>query len=234
MADLLLTHGYFMFEDPKELQILKPYAPLGILYLCSHLRNEGFRCGCVRHDFLDARASVRIILRTETPSVLGVYANLMTRTNVVDILRVAREAGWQDHRRRSRARRVRAGVPGSRRGLSWSSAKAKFTMEELLRALAQRASRRFGERSPASRFSTQMATMHQTAPRAQIPEPGRTALAGARSHRHRALCKTWRDAHGQGLGLVHHGARMSVQVPLVQSPGFWDDPSPAQSRAGGR
>ena len=42
MADLLLTHGYFLYEDPKELQILKPYAPLGILYLCSHLQSKGF------------------------------------------------------------------------------------------------------------------------------------------------------------------------------------------------
>jgi anaerobic magnesium-protoporphyrin IX monomethyl ester cyclase len=33
--DLLLTHGYFLYEDPKELQIMKPYAPLGILYLSS-------------------------------------------------------------------------------------------------------------------------------------------------------------------------------------------------------
>ena len=40
--DLLLTHGYFLYEDPKELQIMKPYAPLGILYLSSHLRRAGF------------------------------------------------------------------------------------------------------------------------------------------------------------------------------------------------
>ena len=42
MTELLLTHGYFLYEDPKELQIMKPYAPLGILYLCSHLRSKGF------------------------------------------------------------------------------------------------------------------------------------------------------------------------------------------------
>ncbi len=35
--DLLLTHGYFLYDDPKELQIMKPYAPLGILYICSYL-----------------------------------------------------------------------------------------------------------------------------------------------------------------------------------------------------
>ena len=35
------------------------------------------------------------ILQTEKPSVLGIYANLMTRGNVVEIIRVAREAGWR-------------------------------------------------------------------------------------------------------------------------------------------
>ena len=39
--DLLLTHGYFLYEDPKELQIMKPYPPLGLLYICSHLREKG-------------------------------------------------------------------------------------------------------------------------------------------------------------------------------------------------
>ena len=84
MPDLLLTHGYFMFDDPKELQILKPYAPLGILYLCSHLRAQGFDV-----EVFDTTFSTRDVLfhhlRTEKPSVLGVYANLMTRRNVVDI-----------------------------------------------------------------------------------------------------------------------------------------------------
>ncbi len=36
--DLLLTHGYFLYEDAKELQIMKPYPPLGVLYISSHLR----------------------------------------------------------------------------------------------------------------------------------------------------------------------------------------------------
>ena len=40
--DLLLTHGYFLSEDPKEREIMKPYAPLGLLYLSSHLRARGF------------------------------------------------------------------------------------------------------------------------------------------------------------------------------------------------
>ena len=33
MPDILLTHGYFLGEDEKEQQIMKPYAPLGLLYI---------------------------------------------------------------------------------------------------------------------------------------------------------------------------------------------------------
>ena len=82
MPDLLLTHGYFLFEDPKEIQIMKPYAPLGILYLCSHLQEKGFGVEVFdttfsRRDLLFQR------LRSEEPTVLGIYANLMTRSNVV-------------------------------------------------------------------------------------------------------------------------------------------------------
>src|SRR6185295_11195914 len=36
--DLLLTHGYFLAEDAQERRIMKPYPPLGLLYLSSHLK----------------------------------------------------------------------------------------------------------------------------------------------------------------------------------------------------
>jgi hypothetical protein len=40
--DLLLTRGYFLAEDPKEQAIMKPYVPLGILYLAAFLERAGF------------------------------------------------------------------------------------------------------------------------------------------------------------------------------------------------
>src|SRR5271170_5328219 len=94
MPDLLLTHGYFLYEDPKELQIMKPYAPLGILYLCSHLRERGFDVEVFDTTF-SSRELLFQHLWTETPSILGLYANLMTRKSVVEILSVAREASWR-------------------------------------------------------------------------------------------------------------------------------------------
>jgi anaerobic magnesium-protoporphyrin IX monomethyl ester cyclase len=92
--DILLTHGYFLYEDPKELQIMKPYPPLGILYICSHLRNKGFKAEVFDSTF-SSRQQLWDLLRQGPPSVLGVYANLMTRPNVVEILRTAKEAGWR-------------------------------------------------------------------------------------------------------------------------------------------
>lgn len=92
--DLLLTHGYFLDEDPKELQIKKPYAPLGLLYLSSHLRARGFGVEIYDSTF-GSRAELFRILETEKPATLGIYANLMTRPNAVAILRHAVECGWR-------------------------------------------------------------------------------------------------------------------------------------------
>ena len=54
MTDLLLTHGYFLFEDPKELQIMKPYAPLGILISLLASAEQRLRRRSVRHDIFHA------------------------------------------------------------------------------------------------------------------------------------------------------------------------------------
>lgn len=92
--DLLLTHGYFLQEDAKELQIMKPYAPLGILYLSSHLRAAGFGVEIYDSTF-GSREELFRILETERPSTLGIYANLMTRPNAVAIAQHAAACGWR-------------------------------------------------------------------------------------------------------------------------------------------
>ncbi len=91
---LLLTHAYFLHEDPKELQIMKPYAPLGLLYLSSYLRAKGFAVEIYDSTFGSREALFRI-LETEPPATLGIYANLMTRANALSILQHAVECGWK-------------------------------------------------------------------------------------------------------------------------------------------
>jgi radical SAM superfamily enzyme YgiQ (UPF0313 family) len=90
--DLLLTHGYFLADDPKEREIMKPYAPLGLLYLSSHLRAKGFDVEIYDSTFGSRQELFERIAR-ERPRVVGVYGNLMTRANVIAIAKVAHGAG---------------------------------------------------------------------------------------------------------------------------------------------
>jgi anaerobic magnesium-protoporphyrin IX monomethyl ester cyclase len=90
---LLLTHAYFLHEDVKEQQIMKPYAPLGILYLSSHLRAKGFDVDIYDSTF-GSREELFGILNASPPGILGIYGNLMTRSNVLDLIRAGRAAGW--------------------------------------------------------------------------------------------------------------------------------------------
>jgi anaerobic magnesium-protoporphyrin IX monomethyl ester cyclase len=91
---LLLTHGYFLQEDPKELQIMKPYPPLGLLYLSSYLKSRGHAVEVFDSTFHSPR-ELCDLLNSEHPGIVGIYATLMTRGKVVDIIRIARQAGWQ-------------------------------------------------------------------------------------------------------------------------------------------
>ena len=195
MPDLLLTHGYFVHEDPKELQIMKLYAPLGILYLCSHLRQKGFDVEVFDTTF-SCRELLFEYLRTEKPSVLGIYTNLMTRSNVVEIIDVAREAGWTTV--------VGGSEPGSY-ALEYLQSGADFvifgegelTMEELLTALRSGAQDSVAKINGLASLDSD-GNLCQTPPRTQIanldaqPWPARHAID---IHRY---IKTWRDAHGTG------------------------------------
>jgi anaerobic magnesium-protoporphyrin IX monomethyl ester cyclase len=194
MAELLLAHGYFLYEDPKELQILKPYAPLGILYLCSHLRKQGFDVDVFDTTF-SSREALFLHLRSEKPSVLGIYANLMTRKNVVEILKVAREAGWKT---------IVGGPEPGAYALEYLQAGADFvvfgegelTVAELLESF------RCGETDYSKitgiAYLDSSGHMLETGQRTQIadldsqPWPARQAID---IHRY---VKTWRDAHGTG------------------------------------
>jgi anaerobic magnesium-protoporphyrin IX monomethyl ester cyclase len=90
---LLLTHAYFLQEDPKEQQIMKPYVPLGLLYLSSHLRQQGLAVDIYDSTF-GSKKELFALFEREPCGAVGVYANLMTRLNALDIIAAARASGW--------------------------------------------------------------------------------------------------------------------------------------------
>jgi radical SAM superfamily enzyme YgiQ (UPF0313 family) len=195
MTDLILTHGYFLYEDPKELQILKPYVPLGILYICSHLRNKGFNVEVFDTTF-STMGALKHFLETESPSMLGVYANLMTRKKVVEILRLARQTGWKTI--------VGGPEPGAyvREYLEAGAevvvlGEGEITTEELILTL------RKDPRADLSAISgiayrDKSGHVHQTAPRPQIPDLDAQPWPARDAVDIRRYMQTWRDAHGKG------------------------------------
>lgn len=98
MPSILLTHGYFLNDDPRELEIMKPYSPLGILYISAYLEEHGFG-----NDVFDSTFSsfedLCVELKRKSPLVLGIYTNLMTKLNVLRLIRFVREQEDLKHTR---------------------------------------------------------------------------------------------------------------------------------------
>jgi radical SAM superfamily enzyme YgiQ (UPF0313 family) len=82
---VLFTHGYFLEEDPKEKAIMRPYPPLGILYLSAFLEEHG-----IVNEVFDATFStlekLKQYLLHQKPDIIGIYTNLMTKINVLKIV----------------------------------------------------------------------------------------------------------------------------------------------------
>lgn len=86
---VLLTHGYFLHEDPKEQVIMRPYPPLGILYLSAWLDRYGVDNQVFDTTF-SSRAALEDYLLAHRPRIVALYANLMMKLNVIAIMRFVR------------------------------------------------------------------------------------------------------------------------------------------------
>jgi radical SAM superfamily enzyme YgiQ (UPF0313 family) len=83
---LILTHGYFLNEDPAEQRIMKPYPPLGILYISAYLKEHGIDNKIFDTTF-SSKSELKKYLVEEKPDYIAIYVNLMTKVNVLEIIR---------------------------------------------------------------------------------------------------------------------------------------------------
>src|ERR1017187_1414380 len=193
--DILLTHGFFLADDPKELQIMKPYVPLGILYVASHLRARGFAAEVFDTTFSSWR-EFQPVSNHEGTAPLGVYANLMTRGSVLRILRAAKQGGWKT---------VVGGPESGAYAEDYLAAGAdvvvigegEVTLEELLPILQTGSLERLGSVHGIA-FRGEGEHVHRTPARTQIsnldgqPWPSRELISIER------YLETWRQYHGAG------------------------------------
>jgi len=84
--DILLTHCYFLEDDEKEQQIMRPYPPLGILYISGYLEDQGIENEVYDTTF-SSKKDFQNYLITNCPRVIGIYVNLMTKINVLETIR---------------------------------------------------------------------------------------------------------------------------------------------------
>jgi radical SAM superfamily enzyme YgiQ (UPF0313 family) len=87
----LLTHAYFLQEDPKEQAIMRPYVPLGILYISAYLEQHG-----KAHEIFDSTfssfAALQEKIERDRPDCIAIYVNLMTRINVLRLIKWIRSS----------------------------------------------------------------------------------------------------------------------------------------------
>jgi radical SAM superfamily enzyme YgiQ (UPF0313 family) len=89
--DVLLTHGYYLQRDMHELKVMKPYPPLGILYISAYLKRLGFNVGLFDSTFRSPQ-DFDALLDGQRPPVVGISCNLMTKPTVLDMVRSCKRA----------------------------------------------------------------------------------------------------------------------------------------------
>lgn len=90
--DILLSHGYYLYQDPHEQKVMKPYPPLGILYLSSYLKARGFAVSVFDSTFKTPEDFEALVM-AEKPPVVGLYTNMMTKGNILKMIQVCKRAG---------------------------------------------------------------------------------------------------------------------------------------------
>ncbi|MCO6175113.1 B12-binding domain-containing radical SAM protein [Flavobacterium sp. NRK F10] len=90
---LVLTHAYYLSEDPKEQKIMKPYPPLGLLYVSGYLLSKN-----IKHEVFDSTFSTQkeqlTYLKEKQPEIVCIYTNLMTKINVIRLIRILRSKAY--------------------------------------------------------------------------------------------------------------------------------------------
>jgi radical SAM superfamily enzyme YgiQ (UPF0313 family) len=82
---IILTHTYFLGEDELEKQVMKPYPPLGLLYLSAFLKQNDLSVKVYDSTFSTYPELIHYV-DEESPDVLGIHCNLMTKFNVLKLI----------------------------------------------------------------------------------------------------------------------------------------------------
>ena len=88
---VLLTHAYYLSDDPREQVIMKPYPPLGLLYVSAYLLSKN-----IPNEVFDSTFSTQVaqldFIFEKKPQIIAIYTNLMTKIEVVKLIKALKTA----------------------------------------------------------------------------------------------------------------------------------------------
>lgn len=83
---LLFTHAYYLSDDLKEQKIMKPYPPLGLLYVSAYLKSKNIANDVFDTTFSSIEKQLEFI-ENKKPKVICMYTNLMTKIEVIKLIK---------------------------------------------------------------------------------------------------------------------------------------------------
>lgn len=204
MADVLLTHSYHLYYDPKQVRKMQPYAPLGTLYAAALLEQNGFNTAVFDTMLRDPAEGFPEALRSHAPKVVAVYEDNFNFLSKMCLTRM-REVAFAMARqaRAAGAIPVANGSDASDHCSEYLDAgfevvllgEAEWTLLELSQTLLS--CRRNYESIPGLAFCDRDGRVTRSAPRPLmrdidvLPPPARHLID---LHPYAAL---WREAHGR-------------------------------------
>jgi len=87
---IVITHAYFIAEDAAEQKIMKPYPPLGLLYVSAHLKKNGFM-PIVYDSTFSTQADWMLFMQTTQPDLVLFYANLIIKPTTLKLAAFLKE-----------------------------------------------------------------------------------------------------------------------------------------------
>jgi anaerobic magnesium-protoporphyrin IX monomethyl ester cyclase len=151
MTDILLAHSFFLKNDPKQVEKMLPYAPLGTLYAASLLRGRGYSVALFDAMLADGEDEFDRLLAERRPAIVALYEDQFNFLNKM-CLGHSRDAGCEMSRRAraAGAQVIAAGSDASDHPEVYFGAgvqyvltgEADHSLGELVDALAGRVARR--------------------------------------------------------------------------------------------
>ena len=95
MTDVLLAHAFFLKNDPKQVEKMRPYAPLGTLYAASQVRSRGYSVALFDAMLADGEEEFAALLAAHRPRFVVLYEDQFNFLNKMCLGHARHAAGRQ-------------------------------------------------------------------------------------------------------------------------------------------